>query len=992
MGICAETFKNCRTPLITLILLAGIDIPAALAQEVAIVPALDLKPIMRREDLLDAAGIGAGALTGIIRPIYDVKDFVQPGSSDSVDPLRPVDSDTALAGLVRPTYIPEMFSPKAIAQAKKPETPKPETPKPEEDDTEELEEVNVQDKRRTRPENKDTGTTFSVTKQDITASGATTVAEALTKLAPGFFAIDSLGGLNTDQGVFLRGLGSNRFLVLIDGRPTTRPSNNRSIDLGRLGVSNIERIELVTGGAGLRYGAGAIAGAINVITRIPQGPDTLQMTVEGGSFGFSRQTVNFVGTNGVKPLASGGIAPGYIGYELNYERRNALNNYPGTAYQRPVGLGITGVPSSILPPNAPFFDGDAELNPGAGRYYQIPISYPKGLRAGYVFSDDYAAKIIYQPALDHTLRASFGFRSIRSGDQFAAPNSSPNCNVRPPKYGESPELGEFPNADPKFFGYVECDIQDQTASGSGQRLLGRGDQAIDSLTGSLSWDWKFSETNKFSFIGSFASDYEDNPSSPGTRIASSQIINIQANYSAQLTTNNNLNAGFEYFQQRFNTTPLIGAGGNQQLFDVPVPNLPGSFRDYFALNISKSSYAFYATDQWRFFDDAVVVDLGTRITTDQFFGTYTTPGAGFRWNFGGPKNQEMFALKASWFQSFRAPGLADIFGYNGYNFGQVSTGGGPADLLRNLQLKPETGVSYDIGLDVRLSPSMLFRVVYFRTDLNNAIINSVPVEPLPRIIGSFAVAPVPGNPAIPVLPDRFRNNQKFTILPTGSQQGGVDIVQVSPYTQQQLETIKFVSNCQKGELPFVNDQSTCTDSLITNYNAQSYLSTGWEFSLRWQITPKLEFSSSYSLVDSRPIGDPFSNTFPDAVSGTDIPLGSGSVQGGYFYNYQTIDIPFSSGNIGLKYTDGRFRVAFNGLFVGLRPRVLGGNNYNEPYSRWDFTFGVPLNDEVTLTGGVFNLFNDRSVLADNSLAIGGGILQAPTTFRVGAEMTFSAKP
>jgi iron complex outermembrane recepter protein len=984
MGMCAKKLKNCRTPLLALLLLAGIDAPRAFAQEVAVIPALDLKPVIRREDLLESLGIGAGTLAGLSRPIYDVKDFVQAPSSDSIDPLRPVDSDTALAGLVRPAYRPEMFSPQAIAQAKKPEAPKPL-----EDDTEELEDINVKDKRRTRPDNVVTGTTFSVTKQDITATGATTVAEALTKLAPGFFAIDSLGGLNTDQGVFLRGLGSNRFLVLIDGRPTTRPSNNRSIDLGRLGVSNIERIELVTGGAGLRYGAGAIAGAINIITRLPQGPDTLQVTAEGGSFGFSRQTVSFVGTNGVKPLL-----PGYIGYELNYERRSALNNYTGTAYQRPVGFGTTGV-DIVAPPGAPFV-----LDPNTGelpdkRYYQVPISYQKPLRAGYIFSNDYAAKIIYQPALDHTLRASFGFRNTRSGDQFAFPNQQPNCVVVPPNYGVSFEniggsLG-IDSATPLAQGYVNCAIPDQQILGQalGQGG-GRGDQAVDALTGGFGWDWKLSDTNKFSFNSSFASDYEDNPSSPGTRIASSQIIDIQANYSAELTKNNNLNAGFEYFQQRYNTTPLIGAGGNQ---DLLVGNLstPSSFS---ALNISKSSYAFYATDQWRFFDDAVVVDLGTRITTDQFFGTYTTPGAGFRWNFGGPKNQEMFALKASWFQSFRAPGLADIFGYSGYNSAQSLGTTGQVSLLRNLALKPETGVSYDIGLDVRLSPSTLFRLVYFRTDLNSAIVTNVPIVIPQKILGSYAAAPVPGQPGILVVPDIYRNNPKFTITPgqRNPSFGGFDTVDVSLYTLQQQNTLNF-KDCgfSQGQLPTINGQSVC-ESPLTNFNAQSYLSTGWEFSFRWQITPQLEFSSSYAFVDTRPIGDPLGNTFFDTVSGTTIPLNSGGVQGGYFYNYQPIDIPFSTGNIGLRYNDGRFRVALNGVFIGLRPKTLGGNNYNEPYSRWDITFGVPLTDEITFTGGVFNLFNDRSVLADDTLAVGGGILQAPTTFRVGVNMTFSAKP
>jgi iron complex outermembrane recepter protein len=965
MQLISKKLKNFRTPLITLVVLASIDTSSVLAQEVAVVPTLNMKPLVHREDLLEALGVGAGELTGIDRPVYDVKALAQSPSSNSINPLQPVDSDTALAGLIRPDYTPEMFSPKAIAQAKKPEAPKPE-----DDDSEELKEVEVKGDRRPRPGNKDTIQKFEVKREELTATGVTTVAEALTKLAPGFFAIDSNGGLNTDQGVFLRGLGSNRFLVLIDGRPTTRPSNNRSVDLGRLGVSNIERIELITGGAGLRYGAGAVAGAINIITRVPQGPDTLQITAEGGSFGFSRQTVNFTSTNGIKALT-----PGYIGYEVNYERRNALNNYSGTAYQQPVGYGIRGA-DAAAPPNAPFVLGSTE----DVRYFQVPISYQKTLRAGYVFSDDYAAKIVYQPTLDHTLRASFGFRSIRSGDQFAAPNSGPRCITIPPNFGISPE--ETQATDPEVIaGYVSCNIQDPRIDNSANNpFSGRGDQTEDSLSGALTWDWKLSDTNKFTFIGSFASSYEDNPSSPGTRIASSQIIDIQLNYSAELTKNNNFNAGFEYFQQRYNTTPLIGSGGNQQLFNVPVPNLSSSTRDYFALDISKSSYAFYATDQWRFFDDAVVVDLGVRITTDQFFGTFTTPGVGFRWNFGGPKNQEMFALKGSWFESFRAPGLSDIFGYSGYNFNQVSSNG-PSDLLRNLALKPETGVNYDIGLEVRLSPSMLFRVNYFRTDLNNAIIGNVPVTTSPQFLAT-------GQSTRALEANGFANNPLFFITPAGGT-SSTPLFNVSRYSPEQQKNLKF-EDCGEGVgfKPFVNGQSTCSVALISNINSQSYLSTGWEFSFRWQITPQLEFSSSYSLVDSRPIGDPLKSTIFDQVSGTEIPFASAGIQGGYFYNYQTIDVPFSTGNIGLRYSSGGFRVALNGLFVGLRPQAAGGNNYYEPYSRWDINFGIPISQEVVLTGGVFNLFNDRSVLADNALAIGGGILQAPTTFRLGAEITF----
>jgi iron complex outermembrane recepter protein len=975
-----------HTPLVILVFLAGTNLSGAMAQEVANIPPVETQPIWRSDLLENIAR--ADDLSGVNRPIYDVKDFAQPTlSNDAVNPLKPVNSDTALAGLVNPSYRVEMFSPKAIAQAKKPEPPKPSDTAA---DDEELEEVNVNAKRRITPEKAETGATFTIKREDLTALNVQTVSEALTKIAPGFFAIDSLGGINTDQGVFLRGLGSNRFLVLIDGRPTTRPSNNRSIDLGRVGVSNIERIELITGGAGLRYGAGAIAGAINIITRVPQGPATLELNVQGGSFGFSRQTVNFTGSNGIAPLK-----PGYIGYELSYERRSALNNYTGTVYQQPIGLGISGGGTNIngsFPASAPFVLSGASGD--LDRYYQVPFSYQTTLNAGYVFSNDYAAKIVYQPTLDHTLRASFSYRNIRSGDQFASANNQ-NCLVLPPNYGVSPEItGPLIAPDPKIPGYLRCNLNPVS--------FGRGDQAEDSFSGSLSWDWKLTEASKFTFIGSFASSFEDNPSSPGTRLASSQIIDVQLNYSSELASNNSLNAGFEYFQQRYNTTPLPGSGGNQLL---QRRNEFGALAQppYFALDITKSSTAFYGTDKWRFFDDAVIIDLGARVTTDQFFGTYATPGAGIRWNFGGPKNQEIFGLKASWFQSFRAPGLADIYGYSGYNISQVSTDGGPGNVLRNLALQPETGVNYDIGLEVRLSPTMLFKVDYFRTDLNNAIVGNVPIQTLDRTI-LFNLPP--GSPSLGTLnssvsidaatkaelvPLGYVDNPKFTLIPKpGSPPGSSQLFQVSRYSQKQLDTPNLFEICGEsgGTKPRVNGQSTCVNNLISNINAQSFLSTGWEFSFRWEFAPRFEFTASYSLVDTRAIGDSSLNTYRDTTTGTDIPLGSGGVQGGYFYNYQSLDVPYSTGNIGLRYSSAGFRVALNGLFVGLRPRAFGGNNYYEPYSRWDINIGVPISEEVTLTAGVSNLFNDRSILADSGLAIGSGIPQAPTTFRLGAEMVF----
>ena len=71
-------------------------------------------------------------------------------------------------------------------------------------------------------------------------------------------------GNGGQSNVNLRGLGSNRNLVLIDGRRPMVSSSNQDVDLNTIPQQLIERIEIVTGGAGAAYGADAIAGVVNI--------------------------------------------------------------------------------------------------------------------------------------------------------------------------------------------------------------------------------------------------------------------------------------------------------------------------------------------------------------------------------------------------------------------------------------------------------------------------------------------------------------------------------------------------------------------------------------------------------------------------------------------------------------------------------------------------------------------------------------------------------
>lgn len=75
----------------------------------------------------------------------------------------------------------------------------------------------------------------------------------------------------TRETVSIRGFTNEQTLILIDGRRlASEPSQKFEID--RITLANVERIEIVRGPASALYGADALGGVINVITRRPDSP------------------------------------------------------------------------------------------------------------------------------------------------------------------------------------------------------------------------------------------------------------------------------------------------------------------------------------------------------------------------------------------------------------------------------------------------------------------------------------------------------------------------------------------------------------------------------------------------------------------------------------------------------------------------------------------------------------------------------------------------
>ena len=86
------------------------------------------------------------------------------------------------------------------------------------------------------------------------------------QMVPGFDRTSNNPGNGTAT-VDLRGLGSNRTLVLINGTRAVPTTQGGSVDINNIPTALIERVEVLTGGASAVYGSDAVAGVVNFVLK-----------------------------------------------------------------------------------------------------------------------------------------------------------------------------------------------------------------------------------------------------------------------------------------------------------------------------------------------------------------------------------------------------------------------------------------------------------------------------------------------------------------------------------------------------------------------------------------------------------------------------------------------------------------------------------------------------------------------------------------------------
>jgi iron complex outermembrane receptor protein len=123
-----------------------------------------------------------------------------------------------------------------------------------------------------------------ITAEDIAESGAANVTELL-ETVPGVRLAKDRSGTGVD--ISMRGIssdkGRNKVLVIVDGVRLNPVQGMSVINWDSINLSDVERIEILDGGASVQYGDNAQVGVINIITK-KSGAAKTDVTVSGGSF------------------------------------------------------------------------------------------------------------------------------------------------------------------------------------------------------------------------------------------------------------------------------------------------------------------------------------------------------------------------------------------------------------------------------------------------------------------------------------------------------------------------------------------------------------------------------------------------------------------------------------------------------------------------------------------------------------------------------------
>lgn len=205
-----------------------------------------------------------------------------------------------------------------------------------------------------------------VTSEDMIARGFTTIGDVMSSFTENSGhtegRMSNLLGRFTMAGqeVNIRGLGTGRTLVLLNGRriadyPLPFGGEQNGVDVGAIPMSSVARVELLSSGASAIYGSDAVGGVVNFITK--RDMEQTEASITGGvsEDGVGKTLIGSLITG--NSFERGSFLVGLDGYvteqvlasDLDYLRRNAPYTAGMVSMLRNTPPAPTG---SVVPPGS----------------------------------------------------------------------------------------------------------------------------------------------------------------------------------------------------------------------------------------------------------------------------------------------------------------------------------------------------------------------------------------------------------------------------------------------------------------------------------------------------------------------------------------------------------------------------------------------------------------------------------------------------------------
>jgi iron complex outermembrane recepter protein len=664
------------------------------------------------------------------------------------------------------------------------------------DDATELDRIEVTGSRIKRTDIEGPLPVTVITREDIERAGDLNVGDVLrysTFNTSGSFTQSSgfAGGAQGGSEIDLRGLGSQRTLVLVDGRRIANSPGlgSASQNLNTIPLAAIERIEVLRDGASAVYGSDAIGGVVNIITRkdyqgLSLSGTYTRPTQDGGDERFGSITMGLASDRGNVIITLDHYEKDIIFYrdrDYLFTTFTSTLGFPGSFLRRdpatlaPVGLWEADArcPQTLdSDPNFP--NSERNFFPGFGEFCMFRFAAVSGFTAA---TDRDSLNVSFNYDItDHT--SAFGRFSATRAEAFGryAPAPAIFTAFIGATNPINPTLGELGPGQ----GYV-LDLRFRFVP-LGNRDSFTTDIVMDNVFGfrgnldvMRGMDWEFalihsryrqrelgfgygliSNFRQAVATGAFNPFGAPNPAANNLVAHTISDDNEFRRFGADGRVNFDLfdlpagpvgfAAGFEYYDDRFtaeadaqsNAGNVFGSAGGSAAGD-------------------RASSAVFVEALFPLLDR---LEMGVAVRHDRYndFGNSTNPKVSLLWR---PIDQ--LVLRGSWGKGFRAPSLQQLGDRGSQSFpGFVDQYGcflQPDNAFRctgqqreifiggNRNLEAEKSTQYSLGVVWNILDDLSFGVDYYNIKLKNGI----GAVPLAQIMANELRCRTGATPCIPEL-------------------------------------------------------------------------------------------------------------------------------------------------------------------------------------------------------------------------------------------------